>query len=138
MAATSVTAMPHNLTHLPPLPRMPRIRPPRLMPGDPHPNNNPPPSDLPEEQLPRWYQGRLRKANSTALKHKKAKERGQTQKAIDRHHNQGLDIWAYFHIRTHQVVYSLSEDLQVRSGPQRPCTESIPYLEFANSHPPDY
>ena len=118
MAAPAASSMAH---HLPPMsiPAMPRIRPPRLLKGDPHPNNAPPPlisSDGPASS--KWVQGKWRTSNSRAVKNKRATQDIQVAKAL-RHQNHGLDIYAYRHIRTNQVVYSLTRTLQVQTHRSR-------------------
>ena len=111
MATSAANSAAHqiNLASLPP---MPRIRPPRLLKGDPHPNNaNQPPGQPPRGRI--WVQGKWRTPMSNAGKHKREVQVRQVAKAL-RHRTHGLDIYAYRHVRTNQVVYSLSRSLQVR------------------------
>ncbi|KEF53080.1 uncharacterized protein A1O9_10988 [Exophiala aquamarina CBS 119918] len=107
------TSMANSATHqinLASLPSVPRIRPPRLLKGDPHPNNTPQPAGQPpRDRL--WVQGKWRHPTSNATKHKRDVQVRQVTKAL-RHRTHGLDIYAYRHVRTNQVVYSLSRSLQ--------------------------
>jgi hypothetical protein len=111
MATSAANSAAHqiNLASLPP---MPRIRPPRLLKGDPHPNNATQlPGQPPTGRL--WVQGKWRTPVSNAGKHKREVQVRQITKAL-RHRTHGLDIYAYRHVRTNQIVYSLSRSLQVR------------------------
>ncbi|RMZ85591.1 hypothetical protein DV737_g646, partial [Chaetothyriales sp. CBS 132003] len=109
MASSAVTAMPHSFHHIP-IPAMPRVRPPRALPGTVSPNTAPQPAGpVPPRKV--WVQGKWRDPASRAAKHRSQVVGAQAQKAL-RHRNQGLNIFAYFHVRTHQVVYSLSRVLQ--------------------------
>lgn len=116
-AATAASSMAHQI------PPMPRIRPPRMLKGEPHPNNAP----VPREQLPSqrkmiWVQGKYRSAGSRAVGSRQATHDIQIAKAL-RHQTRGLDIYAYRHIRTNQVVYSLTRTLQVLAhSSDTPCT----------------
>ncbi|KIX08248.1 uncharacterized protein Z518_02904 [Rhinocladiella mackenziei CBS 650.93] len=101
MAAAATNSMAHH---------MPRVRPPRLMKGDPHPNAKPqPPGEAPHDAL--WVQGRWRNPRSSAVKHERATQTRQVLKAL-RCETRGLNIYAYRHIRTNQVVYSLTRTLE--------------------------
>ncbi|ETI21236.1 hypothetical protein G647_07581 [Cladophialophora carrionii CBS 160.54] len=110
MAATAASAMAHQLPPMS-IPAMPRIRPPRLLKGDPHPNNAAMPPITSDSPSAKWVQGKWRTGNSKAVKNKKATQDIQVTKAL-RHQTHGLDIYAYRHIRTNQVVYSLTRTLQ--------------------------
>lgn len=102
-----------NLASLPPLPR---IRPPRLLKGDPHPNNKPRPQNQPSASNRVWVQGKWRNPTSNAAEQHREVQYRRVSKAL-RHRTHGLDIYAYRHVRTNQVVYSLSRSLQVCSQP---------------------
>ncbi|EXJ55679.1 hypothetical protein A1O7_08608 [Cladophialophora yegresii CBS 114405] len=110
MAATAASAMAHQMPPMA-IPAMPRIRPPRLLKGEPHPNNAPMPPVSPNHPSAKWVQGKWRTGNSKAVKNKRATQDIQVAKAL-RHQTHGLDIYAYRHIRTNQVVYSLTRTLQ--------------------------
>ncbi|KIW64239.1 hypothetical protein PV04_09186 [Phialophora macrospora] len=110
MAATAANAMAHQLPPMS-IPAMPRIRPPRLLKGEPHPNNATLPPISPDSPSAKWVQGKWRTGNSKAVKNRKAIQDIQVAKAL-RHKTHGLDIYAYRHIRTNQVVYSLTRTLQ--------------------------
>jgi Transcriptional regulation of mitochondrial recombination len=106
----AVTAMPHSIMHMP-LPAIPRVRPPRMLPGTPSPNTNPrPPGPIPTNSV--WVQGKWRNPSSSASKQQQKVVSAQVKKAL-RHHKHGMQIFAYYHIRTHQVVYSLTRIMQV-------------------------
>ncbi|RMZ91919.1 hypothetical protein DV736_g855, partial [Chaetothyriales sp. CBS 134916] len=109
MASSAVTAMPHSFHHIP-IPPMPRVRPPRALPGTVSPNTAPQPAG-PAPARKVWVQGKWRDPASRAAKYRSQVVSAQAQKAL-RHKNHGLSIFAYFHVRTHQVVYSLSRVLQ--------------------------
>lgn len=111
-AATAANSMAHQIPSMA-IPPMPRIRPPRMLKGLPHPNQNPPPSDAaPEISNAVWVQGKWRSRPSNAVRHKISTQNLQAAKAL-RHETHGLNIYAYRHIRTNQVVYSLARTLQV-------------------------
>jgi hypothetical protein len=117
MAATAAAnSMAHQLPPSMAVPAMPRIRPPRMMKGDPHPNNAPRPDKRdPPRSGYKWVQGKWRLRTSSAVRSRTAVLEAQAVKAfrLKRH---GIDIYAYRHIRTNQVVYSLSRILQVRTN----------------------
>ncbi|KAJ9602942.1 hypothetical protein H2200_012722 [Cladophialophora chaetospira] len=110
MAAPAASSMAHQIPPMS-IPAMPRIRPPRLLKGDPHPNNAQPPLIRPDPSKGLWVQGRWRDPRSKAVKNKRKTQGIQVAKAL-RHQTHGLDIYAYRHIRTNQVVYSLTRKLQ--------------------------
>ncbi|KAK5060076.1 hypothetical protein LTR84_009960 [Exophiala bonariae] len=110
MATAAANSAAHhvNLASLPPLPR---IRPPRLLKGDPHPNNNPRPHNQSSASNRIWVQGKWRHPTSNAAEQHREVQYRRVSKAL-RHRSHGLDIYAYRHVRTNQVVYSLSRSLQ--------------------------
>ncbi|EXJ94211.1 hypothetical protein A1O1_02604 [Capronia coronata CBS 617.96] len=109
MAAAAANTMAHQVPPMS-LPQMPRIRPPRMLKGTPSPNTNPQPSgDSPEGLF--WVQGRWRARGSNAAKNRRETQTRQAVKAL-RHETLGLNIYAYRHIRTNQVVYSLTRTLE--------------------------
>ncbi|EXJ75130.1 uncharacterized protein A1O5_01826 [Cladophialophora psammophila CBS 110553] len=110
MAAITANSMAHQIPPMS-IPAMPRIRPPRMLKGDPHPNQALPPSVAPTNASIKWVQGKWRAGGSNAVKNKSATQDIQVTKAL-RHQTHGLDIYAYRHIRTNQVVYSLTRTLQ--------------------------
>ncbi|EXJ84497.1 hypothetical protein A1O3_05166 [Capronia epimyces CBS 606.96] len=109
MATAAASTMAHQLPPMS-LPQMPRVRPPRMLKGTPSPNTNPQPlGELPEGLF--WVQGRWRARSSNAAKNQRGTQTRQAIKAL-RHETHGLNIYAYRHIRTNQVVYSLTRTLQ--------------------------
>lgn len=59
-----------------------------------------------------YIQGRYRHPRSDAAKRFLTREKGRIRNALD-HLTHGKDIFAYNHIRTNQVIYSLSRSLRV-------------------------
>ncbi|KIV92944.1 hypothetical protein PV10_04196 [Exophiala mesophila] len=110
MASAAVNTASRQLNPMA-LPPMPRIRPPRLLKGDPHPNNNPQPAGDPPKKPLVWLQGRWREQSSNAFKQQKKILTRRALRAL-RQRTHGLDIYAYRHVQTNQVVYSLSRALQ--------------------------
>ncbi|OAP63099.1 hypothetical protein AYL99_02326 [Fonsecaea erecta] len=110
MAAVTANSMAHQIPPMS-IPTMPRIRPPRMLKGEPHPNQALQPTIVPKKANIKWVQGKWRAGGSNAAKNKAATQDIQVAKAL-RHQNHGLDIYAYRHIRTNQVVYSLTRTLQ--------------------------
>ncbi|KAJ9633781.1 hypothetical protein H2204_006779 [Knufia peltigerae] len=109
MASTVATTVAHQMPPMP-LPAMPRIRPPRMLKGTKSPNTDPqPPGAAPKGKW--WVQGKWRNKGSNAGKHVEQTQALQIAKAL-RHETHGLDIYAYRHVRTNQVVYSLTRTLQ--------------------------
>ncbi|KAG9782565.1 hypothetical protein ABEF93_004225 [Exophiala dermatitidis] len=109
MAAAAATTLAHQVPPLS-LPPMPRVRPPRMLKGTVSPNTNPQPGgEFPEGLF--WVQGKWRARGSNAAKNKRATQTRQAAKAL-RHETHGLNIYAYRHIRTNQVVYSLTRTLE--------------------------
>ncbi|KAL2400990.1 hypothetical protein ABEF95_001691 [Exophiala dermatitidis] len=109
MAAAAANTMAHQVPPMS-LPPMPRVRPPRMLKGTVSPNTNPQPGgEFPEGLF--WVQGKWRARGSNAAKNKRATQTRQTAKAL-RHETHGLNIYAYRHIRTNQVVYSLTRTLE--------------------------
>ncbi|OQU94305.1 hypothetical protein CLAIMM_00672 [Cladophialophora immunda] len=110
MAAITANSMVHQIPPMS-IPAMPRIRPPRMLKGEPHPNQVLQPTVVPKNANIKWVQGKWRAGGSNAVKNKAATQDIQVAKAL-RHQTHGLDIYAYRHIRTNQVVYSLTRTLQ--------------------------
>ncbi|KIY03737.1 uncharacterized protein Z520_00428 [Fonsecaea multimorphosa CBS 102226] len=110
MAAVTANSMAHQIPPMS-IPAMPRIRPPRMLKGEPHPNQVLQPTVVPKKFNIKWVQGKWRVGGSNAVKNKKATQDIQVTKAL-RHQTHGLDIYAYRHVRTNQVVYSLTRTLQ--------------------------
>lgn len=124
MASAAVNAASRQLNPMA-LPPMPRIRPPRLLKGDPHPNNNPQPAGDPPKNPAYWLQGGWRLKDSNAYKHHKKILTRQAVRAL-RQRTHGLDIYAYRHVQTNQVVYSLTRALEVSCNPHT-CTSRAHY-----------
>ncbi|KIV87505.1 hypothetical protein PV11_03046 [Exophiala sideris] len=110
MAATAATTMAHQMPPMS-IPQMPRIRPPRMLKGTKSPNTDPQPPIGPTGASRWWVQGKWRKHNSNAIKDRAQTQSQQAVKALQ-HRTHGLDIYAYRHVRTNQVVYSLTRTLQ--------------------------
>ncbi|OAL27472.1 hypothetical protein AYO20_09755 [Fonsecaea nubica] len=110
MAAVTANAVAHQIPPMS-IPAMPRIRPPRMLKGEPHPNQGLQPTVVPKNGNIKWVQGKWRAGGSNAVKNRAATQDMQVAKAL-RHQRHGLDIYAYRHIRTNQVVYSLTRTLQ--------------------------
>ncbi|KAI1611171.1 transcriptional regulation of mitochondrial recombination-domain-containing protein [Exophiala viscosa] len=110
MAATAAITMAHQMPPMS-IPQMPRIRPPRMLKGTKSPNTDPQPPLGPSGEDRWWVQGKWRKHNANALKDRAQIQSRQAVKAL-RHGTHGLDIYAYRHVRTNQVVYSLTRTLQ--------------------------
>lgn len=108
MAAAAAHSMPPF-----PLPALPRVRPPPIPKGTPGPNTLPMPSQPSSKNLV-WADGKWNSPRSSAAKHKKAVVARQLEKAL-RHETLGMNIYAYRHIRTNQVVYSLTKNMEVCS-----------------------
>lgn len=108
MASAAAHSIPPPYT----IPVGPRVRPPRLLPGTKAANTEPQPEGPPPEKNQVWVQGKWRNINSNAAKDRRVIQSRQTEKAL-RHTTHGLNIYAYTHIRTNQVVYSLSRVMQV-------------------------
>ncbi|KAK5331945.1 hypothetical protein LTR93_000950 [Exophiala xenobiotica] len=109
MASSAAATMAHQMPPMS-IPPMPRIRPPRMLKGTPSPNTNPqPPGAVPPNRW--WVQGKWRNPASNASKQQSQTQARQVAKAL-RHETHGLDIYAYRHVRTNQVVYSLTRTLQ--------------------------
>lgn len=107
------TAMAGAVSHqLPPihLPQVPRVRPPRMLPGTPHPNNKPQP-DAPVPEGDVWVQGKWRNQASNAAKQQQHIVSQRVKRAL-KHENHGMNIYAYKHIRSSQVVYSLTRIME--------------------------
>ena len=107
------TAMAGAVSHqFPPihLPQVPRVRPPRMLPGQPHPNNTPQP-DAPVPEGDVWVQGRWRNQASNAAKQQQHVVSQQVKRAL-KHEIHGMNIYAYKHIRSSQVVYSLTRIME--------------------------
>ncbi len=133
------STMAHQMPPMP-LPHIPRIRPPRMLKGDPSPNTNPqPPGEASGFQhrgrwVQRvWVQGRWRNPASNAAKHRLEVQTKQATKAV-RHETHGLNIYAYRHIRTNQVVYSLTRTLQVSKYPLPTQFVTSSFLSFPRAN----
>lgn len=111
MASSVAAAMPHTLHSLP-ISQLPRVRPPRFLPGQPRDNQLPQPEGhVPDNAL--WTQGKWRNPASNAIIDRRKVMSQQMKKAIEKRHH-GSRIYAYYHLRTKQVVYSLTRIMQVR------------------------
>lgn len=110
MAAAAATAMSHSMPPLP-IAAAPRIRPPRIPKGTPNINTEP----QSEGQVPKgkvWVQGKWRDPASRAAQHRQEIYSRRVEKAL-KHETLGTNIYAYNHIRTKQVVYSLTRNMEV-------------------------
>lgn len=92
-----------------PLPAIPRVRPPPIPKGTPGPNTLTQPGPPPKKNLV-WADGRWASPHSRSALHKKEVVSKQLEKALQ-HEVHGMNIYAYKHIRTHQVVYSLTKNM---------------------------
>lgn len=108
MAQAMVAAAAHTIPPFP-LPALPRIRPPATPKGTPGPNATPLPLNLPPtNQI--WADGKLQSPSSPSAKHRSAIVSKQLEKAL-KHEVLGMNIYAYKHVRTGQVVYSLTNNM---------------------------
>jgi hypothetical protein len=111
-SAAATSTMSHSL---PPLPMAmayaPRIRPPRIPKGTPNANTNPQPEGPRPGKLV-WVQGKWRDPASRAARHRQQIYSRRVEKAL-KHEVLGSSIYAYNHIRTKQVVYSLTRNMDV-------------------------
>ena len=104
--------MPHSV---PPM-HIPRVRPPRFLKGQPRDDQLPQPEGpVPRGQL--WVQGKWRNRASNAVIDRQKVMSQQVKKAIQRQ-THGLNIYAYYHLRTKQVVYSLTRVMQASHFPK--------------------
>ena len=88
------------------LPPGPRVRPPRLLKGTKAANTNPQPSGpVPPNRV--WVQGEWRLPVSRAAKNESQRLSTKLERAVQAR-SHGVNIYAYTHVRTKQVVYSLS------------------------------
>lgn len=88
----------------------PRVRPPPMPPGTKSPNTDPqPPGPVPKGRV--WVQGAWRNKASPAGKQERKVLSARVERAV-RARTHGQSIYAYTHIRTKQVVYSLTKILQ--------------------------
>jgi len=115
--ATAAVAIQQQIPHMP-IAHIPRVRPPRIPKGTPNANTNPQPEGpVPHNAV--WAQGKWRNPASSAVKDRKAVQSRRVEKAL-RWEDHGQNIFAYVHIRTKQVVYSLTRimnvGLQLREG----------------------
>ena len=110
MASAVVAAAPHSVPPLP-LSRIPRVRPPRFLPGQPRDDQLPQPEgSVPSSHV--WTQGKWRNRASNAVSDRRKVVSQQVKKAIEKRYH-GLNIYAYYHLLTKQVVYSLTRHMQV-------------------------
>jgi hypothetical protein len=110
MAAATATAMSHSMPPLP-MTSVPRIRPPRIPKGTPNINTQPQPEgEVPTSKV--WVQGKWRDPASRAAQHRREIYSRRVEKAL-KHETLGMNIYAYNHIRTKQVVYSLTRNMEV-------------------------
>lgn len=109
MAQAMAAAAAHTM---PPfsLPPLPRIRPPAIPKGTPGPNTLPMPAEVQKGAV--WADGKWRVPKSNAAQHRKEVISQQLEKALQ-HEVHGMHIYAYRHIRTNQVVYSLKKNMDV-------------------------
>lgn len=108
MASTMAMAAAHSMPPFP-LPAVPRIRPPPIPKGTPGPNTRPQPGP-PGQSGQVWADGRWANPNSRSALHKQEVVSKQLEKALQ-HEVHGTNIYAYRHMRTHQVVYSLTKNM---------------------------
>ncbi|ETN45089.1 uncharacterized protein HMPREF1541_09965 [Cyphellophora europaea CBS 101466] len=109
MASAVVAAAPHSVPPLP-LSRIPRVRPPRFLPGQPRDDQLPQPEgSVPSSHV--WTQGKWRNRASNAVSDRRKVVSQQVKKAIEKRYH-GLNIYAYYHLLTKQVVYSLTRHMQ--------------------------
>jgi hypothetical protein len=98
-----------------PMQHIPRVRPPPFKKGEPREDQLP----QPEGKVPTgrvWVQGRWRSPESNAAKHKQKVQSQKIAKAIQQQAH-GCNIYAYINIKTKQVVYSTTRNMQVRTTP---------------------
>lgn len=108
MASSMAVAAAHSIPPFP-LPAIPRIRPPPLPKGTPAPNTLPQPGPPPRPDLV-WADGRWTLPFSKSAKHKTQVVSRRLEKALQ-HEVRGMNIYAYRHIQTQQVVYSLTKHM---------------------------
>lgn len=96
-----------------PVSQLPRVRPPRFLPGQfrddqlPQPDGEVPPNAV-------WVQGRWRNPASNAVIDRRKVMSQQVKKALEKRQH-GSKIYAYYHLQTKQVIYSLTRIMQVRT-----------------------
>lgn len=108
MAQVMVASAAHSMPPFP-LPALPRVRPPAIPKGTPGPNTIPAPQDLPLTNRI-WADGQLQHPSSASARHRKAIVSKRLEKAL-KHGVLGMNIYAYRHIQTGQVVYSLTNNM---------------------------
>ena len=92
-----------------------RVRPgPTYVAGGPHPNNDSQPPGKPPSPRHVWVQGKWRDAISSAAKQESQKLSRRVERALQAR-NHGYSIYAYSHINTKQVVYSLSRIMEEKN-----------------------
>jgi hypothetical protein len=110
MASSVTAAVPRSVPQVP-ISTLPRVRPPRFLPGQPRDDQLPQPEGpVPPGRI--WVQGKWRDPTSNAVKEKSKVMSQQIKKAVEKEHH-GTDIYAYYHMATKQVVYSLTRIMQV-------------------------
>ena len=116
--AQAMVSIPQQVVHV--HHAIPRVRPPRMLKGSISPNTLPQPEGKPPSGKV-WVQGRWRVPTSNSAKDKRKVQSAHVEKAVVRD-SHGHNIYAYTHIRTNQVVYSLTRILRVRvkSSPVSP------------------
>lgn len=107
MAAAAAHSMPPF-----PLPAVPRVRPPPIPKGTPGPNTLPMPSTPKAGDRRVWADGKWVNPRSRSGLQKQEIVSRQLEKAL-RHETHGMNIYAYRHVTTNQVVYSLTKNMNV-------------------------
>ena len=80
-----------------------------MMPGQHHPNQDPrPPDEVRPGRGKVWAQGRWRDKSSRAAEHQRQLVGRRVERAVEAQ-THGTTIYAYSHVRTNQVVYSLTK-----------------------------
>jgi hypothetical protein len=123
MAASPITAAMPRVAMTIPMQHIPRVRPPPFRKGEPREDQLPQPEGrVPAGQV--WVQGRWRSPVSNAAKQKAKVQSQKIAKAIQQQAH-GCNIYAYINIKTKQVVYSTTRNMQVRSFPDRDVDDSL-------------
>jgi hypothetical protein len=121
MAAAATNAISHNVPMPMSMSSAPRIRPPRIPKGTPNINTEPQPQgNVPKGKV--WVQGKWRETASRAVQQRQEIYSRRVEKAL-KHETLGTNIYAYNHIKTKQVVYSLTRNMEV-------CLQEQHHLSF--------
>lgn len=111
MAQAMAAAAAHSMPPFP-LPALPRIRPPPIPKGTPGLNTIPMPDEPRPHENSVWADGKWVGPQYNAAKHRQKVISRQLEKAL-RHEVHGMNIYAYRHRTTQQVVYSLTKNMDV-------------------------